>query len=321
MPVQNNDLLVSTIERRRPQATEQISKRIALFHALKKAGRYKPHKGGRSIREDHTMRENAGFSYFSGYEKLPTGETNVLSFSEVDIKQAVAPIPISDIEEVLNTGDSKYIDIMAERGEATEITMQNRIGGEGLYSDGSGYGGKQIYGLQYWISTSPSSGVTAGITRSGAPWWQNQKLAATSDLLAPKSAANFKTGLGRLDRMCTPNSTGRVAYFADDEDFTLFEQSQQAIQRVKKISEDSAVQVLTYMGSDFYFDGGLGGACPANTTFRVDLDAICLYYVEGRAFNALPSRTPHDQATRIVYQVFYGNTSMTSLRTSGVFTA
>lgn len=303
-------------------ATEAISKRVAFFNAVKKAKRYKKHTGGRSIRKDVVMRENSTFGYFSGYEKLPTGETNVLSYLEVDIKQSVVAIPTSDIEKVLNTGDSKYLSIIGERGRAGEITMTSRIGGEGLYSDGTGYSGKQIYGVQYWISSTPTSGTVGGVARSGNTWVQNKKLSAASDLGAAKSAANFKQGLGRLSRLCTVDSPGgNIVFIADDEDFTLFEESQQAIQRVKKLDEDSAVQVLTFMGSDFYYDGGLGGACPANTTYLIDLDGMEFNYVEGRAFNALPARTPHDQAAEIVYMVFYGNTIFHSLRTSGIFVA
>lgn len=321
MGILTNDLLVATNEARVGMLQETIANNSGLYDWLKKKNRVKPHKGGSTIQVDLLHRENAGAGWVSEFERLSTVHTQPLSFAEYDVKMHATPITLGDLEEQLNSGDAKQIDIAGARVDAAEYTALNQLS-EALYSTGTGSGGKQIAGLQLYLSTSPSTGTVGGISRVDYTFWRNQVVSAASVLGAAKSVGNFKQGLGALKRRCTGKSGKPNLYVCDDNDYSLLEQSLQAIQQVASSDKaDAGYDKLMYQGSPFVFDGGLGGYCPANTTFAITCEHFELIYVKNRNMNLLPKRSPVDQLASIQYLVFYGNLVALNMRNSGVFTA
>lgn len=319
MGIQTDDLAASTITERRPQVFEQISKNSGLYDHLMKKGRKRDHKGGTRIEVDLIFRETNGFKYFKGNEALSTDSTQNLSSAVYDIKQAAIPIVMTDIEEVLNKGDAKKVDIEASRIEAAEITMKNNIGVTGLYSLGLADNGKQIGGLQHIISTSPTSGIVGDIDRSISTnaAWRNQVLAEGG----AKSTSTFKQKLGRLSRSCTVSGYGSPdLYVADNLDFEIFETIADSRQYITKEVGEVGYQMLQFNGKPFIYDGGLGGACPANTTFALNLDTFDWVVVPGRDFDSMKKKHPVNQLISVLYYVFYGNLVNKAPRLNGVYT-
>ena len=77
---------------------------------------------------------------------LPVAAQDVLSAAEYNIKQAACPVTISGLEMLQNAGRERQIDLIEERVKVAEASMANILA-QGIYSDGTGTGGKQVTGL------------------------------------------------------------------------------------------------------------------------------------------------------------------------------
>lgn len=324
MPIQTDDLLAATINERRGQNYEMISKRSFLWDHLNKRGRKRFHNGGVNIEIDLIARETAGGKYFRGAETLSKVSTQVLSSAIFELKQFAIPVQETDLEAVTNKGEEKKVSIKAARLESAEITARNVIGVTGVYSDGTGTGGKQIGGLGLLVSSSPSSGTVGGIDRSVSTnsFWRNYHHSAAA-VIGAKSVANMPQHLGRAKRniMTTTQSAPNLIVM-DNLDFELYEGSVQGKQQITNSNEgDVGYAQLMYQGTPVGFDGGIGGGCPNNTTFLLNTDFLELVTVEGRDFNATSKRSPVDQLLELHYITWYGNVCLISGRHQGRISA
>ena len=64
------------------------------------------------------------------------------------------------------------IDLMDARLTVAESTLANLISG-GLYSDGTGAGGKEIDGLDAAVPVDPTTGTYGGIDRATWTFWRS----------------------------------------------------------------------------------------------------------------------------------------------------
>jgi hypothetical protein len=143
---------------------------------MSKSGRIKTFSGGYKIMQELSFAENTNAGWYSGYDLLPVGVSDVISSAEFDIKQAAVPVVISGLEQLQNSGRERMIDLLESRLEVAEATMSNLITG-GLYSNGSAAGGKQIDGLEKAVPLDPTLIPYGGIDGNVWTFWQN----ATSD--------------------------------------------------------------------------------------------------------------------------------------------
>jgi hypothetical protein len=167
-----SDILATTIENRSKKVADNVTNNNALLMKLSKGGRIKPFSGGHKILQELSFAENSNAGWYSGYDLLPVGVSDVISAAEFDIKQAAVPVVISGLEQLQNAGKEQIIDLMEARLEVAESTMSNLITG-GLYSDGTAAGGKQIDGLDAAIPVDPTAAPYGGIDGATFTFWQN----------------------------------------------------------------------------------------------------------------------------------------------------
>ena len=265
-----SDILATTIESRSKKIADNVTNNNALLMKLKKQGRIKTFSGGTKILQELSFAENSNAGWYSGYDLLPVGVSDVISAAEFDIKQAAVPVIISGLEQLQNSGKEKMIDLMESRLEVAESTMANLITG-GLYSDGTAAGGKQIDGLEAAVPVVPTAVPYGGIDGAAFTFWQN----AVSDQTAlagldPAQIQGFWNGLwaqlvrgqDRPDLIMT-DATVWNAYVA----------SLQAQQRFSNTNEaDAGFATLKFMDADVVLDGGIyngnsGSGAPAGTAF------------------------------------------------------
>lgn len=255
-----SDIITTTIEKRSRKIADNVTKNNALLMRMQQRGRSRPFSGGRLIYEELSFAENGNAGFYSGYDLLPVAAQDVLSAAQFDIKQAACPVVISGLEQLQNAGPEQMIDLLTSRIDVAESTMQNLICG-GLYSDGTGYGGKQIVGLNAAVPLDPTTGVYGGIDRATWTFWRSkvQNSANTSTLQADMNLlwSQLIRGADRPDLIIADSVVWR-AYLA-----TL-----QANQRFMDSGSASlGFPTIKYMDCDFVLDGGIGGFCPAGTAF------------------------------------------------------
>ena len=265
-----SDILATTIESRTRKIADNVTNNNALLMKLKKQGRIKTFSGGHKIMQELSFAENTNAGWYSGYDLLPVGVSDVISAAEFDIKQAAVPVVISGLEQLQNSGRERMIDLMESRLEVAEATMANLITG-GLYSDGSAAGGKQIDGLEAALPVDPTAAPYGGIDGSAFTFWQNAVSDQTAaDGLDPTKIqgywnelwASLVRGQDRPDLIMTDNTVWN-AYVA----------SLQAQQRFTNTdSADAGFATLKFMDADVCLDGGIyngnsGSGTPAGTAF------------------------------------------------------
>lgn len=97
-----SDILATTIESRTRKIADNVTNNNALLMKLKKQGRTKTFSGGHKILQELSFAENSNSGWYSGYDLLPVGVSDVISAAEYDIKQAAVPVVISGLEQLQN---------------------------------------------------------------------------------------------------------------------------------------------------------------------------------------------------------------------------
>jgi hypothetical protein len=152
---QISDIIATTLQSRSGVIADNVSRNNALLRRLQTRGNSKPFSGG-TILQELSFAQNANASFYSGYETLPTGAQDVISAAQFDIKQAACAVTISGLELLQNSGKEAVLDLLEGRMTVAEDTMSNIVA-QSIYSDGTGYSGKEITGLAAAVPANPAT--------------------------------------------------------------------------------------------------------------------------------------------------------------------
>ena len=262
-----SDIIATTIQNRSGVIADNVTKNNALLTYIKRSGNVKKFSGGNVIIQELSFAQNGNASWYSGYETLPIAASDVISAAQYDIKQAAVPVTISGLEQLQNAGKEQIIDLLEGRIAVAEGTMANLIS-SGLYSDGTGFGGKEITGLNLQVPINPATGSPGGIDRSTWNFWRSKIFDFTTDGGAAVSASNIQTYFNKLWGQLVRGNDRPDLIIVDTVLWGFFMNSLQAIQRFTS-SESATLGFVTskFMDADVVLDGGIGGYCPANTGF------------------------------------------------------
>ena len=313
------DIIATTIQNRSGVIADNVTKNNALLARLKQRGNIKTFSGGNVIMQELSFAENANAGYYSGYETLPVAATDVISAAQYDIKQAACPVTISGLEQLQNAGKEAIIDLLEGRIGVAEATMANLIAG-GLYSDGTGYGGKEISGLNLQVPVNPATGSPGGIDRSTWNFWRSKMFDFTTDGGAVVSSANIQTYFNKLWGQLVRGNDRPDLIIVDSTLWGLYMASLQAIQRFTSSTDANLGFVTTkFMDADVVLDGGIGGYCPANTGFF--LNTKYLHYRPHAARNMVPlspgKRYSVNQDAEVQIIAWAGNLTSSGLQFQG----
>jgi hypothetical protein len=262
-----SDIVATTIEKRSRKIADNVTKNNALLTRLQQRGKSRPFSGGRLIYEELSFAENGNAGFYSGYDLLPVAAQDVISAAQFDIKQAACPVTISGLEMLQNAGPEQMIDLISARIDVAEDTMKNLICG-GLYSDGLGFGGKQIVGLNAAIPLTPNTGTYGGIDRATWSFWR-------SKLVDVANTATIQANMNTLWSNLVRGTDAPDLILMDNTTWAAYTASLQAQQRFTDASVGNlGFPSLKYMGTDVVLDGGIGGFCPAGTAFFLNTKYI-----------------------------------------------
>ena len=262
-----SDIVATTIESRTGKLADNVTKNNALLMSLKKGGNIMTFSGGTIITQELSFAANGNAGFYSGYDLLPVAGQDVISWAQYDIKQAACPVVISGLEMLQNSGKEQIIDLMEGRLQVAEASMANLIS-QGLYSDGTGSGGKTITGLDAAVPAGTSSGRIAtgtygGVDRSVWTFWRPyyQKDASLSATTVQGSMNALWSNLVRgADR---PN-----LILGDNVAWAFYMASLQNQQRFTQAETgDLGFPTIKFMSCDFVLDGGVGGFATASTMY------------------------------------------------------
>lgn len=319
MPSPNlSEIITSTLRDRSGKTADNVSKGNPLLMKMKAAGGWDTAEGRTIIQELEYAEGN--FQWYSGYETFTISPADVLSGAEFDWKQAVATVSISGLErDVQNVGQAQVIKLLSARMKNAEHTLKNNIT-IGLYSDGTGTGGKQLGGLQLIVADTPTTGTVGGINRATATnaFWRNQAYDATTDGGAAATAANIQKYMNTMLLRCTRGTDRPTMITADSAYYNLYWQSLQAIQRITSADDAKAgFTALSYANNiPVYYEDSTG--IPANHMYFLNTDYLKLRYAASRLFSPGEGVRPSNQDAETVPVYFAGNLTCSNCSLQGV---
>ena len=317
-----SEIIATTLKNRGKKIIDNVSNNNGIMAALKENGNISECDGGETIFEPLEFQENGTFGWYDGYDTLDISPQEVFTAAEFEWKLASVAVTMSGKEKLQNAGSSRLFDLMKARIANAEHTMENKIC-EGIYSDGTGYGGKQIGGLQYLLADDPTANSPGGISRSTYSWWQHKKYAGVVDGGAAVSSANIQSYMHRLFLQIVRGNEKDYVIAADNNFYRYYWESLTSIQRIASDSEASAgFQRLRYQGAKVVYDGGYGGACPANHMYFIN--SRYLKFRPHSARNMVPiggERESVNQDAVVKLLGLAGNMTISNCFTSGVLIA
>jgi hypothetical protein len=274
-----SDIIATTIESRSRKIADNVTSNNALLARLKARGKVKPFSGGHKIIQELSFAENANTGWYSGYDLLPVGVSDVISAAEYTIKQAAVPVIISGLEQLQNAGKERMIDLMEARLSVAESSMAN-LCTDGVYSDGTGSGGKEIDGLGAAVPVDPTSGTYGNINSATYTFWRN----ATSDQTAANGLDSTKIQgyWNTLWASLVRGSDRPDMIVCDSTVWKAYIESLQAQQRFTNTSEaDAGFPTVKFFDADVVLDGGIytgdvtgATGAPAGTAYFLNTDYI-----------------------------------------------
>lgn len=272
------DIVATTIQNRSGKLADNTLKQNALLNYLNKRGNVRPVSGGNVIMQEimynDPATQNAGS--YSGYDVIDITPNSPISSAQYDLKQYAAAVTISGLEGLQNSGKEQIIDLLEGRVMVAEKQLMNQISA-GVYSDGTGNGGKNITGLAAAISTTPATGTYGGINRATWTFWRNVAFSALTDGGAAATSGNIQSYMNRTLLQTIRGADAPDVGVADNNYYRYFLESMQAIQRVTDDKEaTSGFAGLAYYGAgkkmEIFCDGGIGGSIPTNRMYFINSD-------------------------------------------------
>lgn len=282
-----SEIITTTIENRSKTLADNISKSHCLLDRLESKGKAKPADGGRNIVQEIEFAENGSFGWYSGYDTLNITPQEVFSAAEYNWKQCAVSVSISGLEQLMNSGEEQFIDLLESRIANAERSMRNQMG-LAVYGDGTAAGGKAIGGLQLLVADAPSTGTIGNINRATWSFWRNQAFDATTDYGAAMTSSNALAYMNRTWLTVVRGNEKPDLIVADNNYYRAY---WEALLPQQRFTSDKMAQAgfesLKYQSADVVFDGGIGGGCPTNHMYFLNTDYIYMRHHPKRRYVAL----------------------------------
>lgn len=311
-----SDIIATTIENRSREIADNVSKNTALLAKLRKRKNIRPISGGSSIMEEISFQENGNFLFYSGYDLLNVAAQDVITSATYQYRQAACAVLISGLEKIQNNGKERMISLIDSRMEVAEQTIVNNLSG-GAYSDGTGFGGKQVTGLAAAVPTDPTTGTYGGIDRALWPFWRPQVVAA-----AGYTSATIGGFMNTLWLKQVRNGEMPDLITADNLTFGAYLAYLQSLQRFTQADVgELGFPALKFMSCDVTLDGGIGGFAPANSMWFLNTKYAFFRPVKGRDIVPLSPdrRTPFNQDAEAQLMAWAGQFTLRNSFLQGFF--
>jgi hypothetical protein len=284
------DIIATTIQSRSGELADNVTNNNPLLLRLKEKGNVRPFSGGNVILEEvmytDTTTQNA--NSYSGYEILNVSPNSPISAAQFPIAQYYASVTMSGLEMLQNSGKEQIIDLLEGRIKVAEAQLANRINTD-IYLDGTGNGGKNLTGLASAVPDSPTSGIYGGIDRGSWNFWRSQVFSGTTNGGAAVTTANIQNYMVQAALKVVRGNDKADLYVADNNYFSMYVSSLQAIQKVTSPEMAAAgfASLKFYGGgtaADVVLGGGIGAQATANHMWMLNTDYIFLRPHKDRNF-------------------------------------
>lgn len=229
MPAPNlnySDIVTTTIENRSRALADNVSIHSVVLKRMQQRGNVDFFNGGYKIIEELEYAENNSFKWYNGFDTIDIQPQEVFSAAEFEFRMGGMSIVINGQEMLANSGKERFIPLLKKKMSNAESSFNNNLI-RGLFSDGTGFNGRQITGLQAAIASNPTVGTYGNINRALWPFWQNQRFRGVADGGAAITTANIQSYMNQLCYRLVRNSDFPDIIVFDNIYHNLYTQSLQ----------------------------------------------------------------------------------------------
>lgn len=309
------EIVTTTLRQRQKTMADNVTNNNALLTRLKEKGKIITVDGGRTLVEPLSYAENGNYQWYNGYEVLNISPTDMITAAEYEWKQAASNVSISGLEMRQNNGGNAIIDLLRSRIDITEATIKNQISA-GIYSDGTGSGGKEIGGLELLVADDPTTGTVGGIDRSANTFWRNSFV--DYGAVSATSSANV---IPRMNDMYNTLVRGNDAVDLIVGDLNYFGFYQDALQTQQRFANpDSKLaaagfMVLKYANADVVLENS---NISTNHMYFLNTDYMNLAVHSQANMTVQESKSSVNQDAMVIPVLWMGNMRLSNASLQGV---
>ena len=286
-----------------------------------------------NLKEGNSFRKGAGdpitgtLEYAVNTTVKSMSELETLDITRVDVfdryeyawKFVGGDIVMSEFEKAVTAGAAGKFDLEAGKIENLKRSMFNQINTD-LFSDGTGSGGKQAGGLQYIVSSTPTTGTVGTINAATYSFWRNQQ---TSGAKTSTAFDNLKGSMRSIYNLCSNGPGQETPEFAvmPRTEFEGYESLSVQFERYNRDSPDNKL-VSGYKGTQIMFKDiplAFDAACPSGTAYILNRRNLFIRWMLW--MKAFPPQSPVNQFADVVKILTIYNLCSDNRRRLGVVTA
>lgn len=308
------ELVTTTLRNTASEIADNMSDHNGLSRKLKEKKKIKNLDGGTEIQIPLEYAANGTYQRFTGYDTLNTNASDVLTSAKYDWAQVALHVVSSGRELMINSGKERMFDLAKTKKKNAYKSAANGFSVD-LFSDGALT--NQIGGLANIIQTN-GQGTVGGIVSNTWSFWRNQFREISGSNTYTKD-----TILGEFNAMwlLTTRGVDTVDLITLSHDFyTLFEASQQQLQRYVNKSDDGKVgfSSLKYKDADVIFDTNTNFATTAEKGYFLNTDYLYIAQHKDAQWTADEEKRPTNQDAVVVPIYWMGNLVCSNRARQGV---
>jgi|TARA_R110002012_G_scaffold21571_5_gene75155 hypothetical protein len=298
------DILASTLRILRDREVDNTFRTVPLLDAVQKAGNVEKVNGGSKVDHPVILTEHSSITQLAtGYESVNLAVKDPLRTASFDWCDFVAPVVVTEKEQLSNKGDRAVIRIAEARlksvmgmlkrewekqtvaGNSTILTELNTLNGEGVFAAGTwggtapkdlnGFFNQEAFGLQ-------NTNSVGTIAKSAFPQsWQNQRS------LLPGAFGTSSNGLLAMSQLMVQASIyapeGEIdIILASPTSYELYRNELAQLERYSSMEQMKSTAGrlgILYNGAMMYIEPHLGFTDAANT------QPISMYFLNSKLFS------------------------------------
>lgn len=314
----NQEILSLALEDRSSGYQDLVSNSNALLAVLKRKGLWQTYSGPK-IRERLLYAETGSGVWYNGYDFISALPVELFNDAEFTPKMLAVGVSLSNEEILNNQGAAQLMDVMEAHINAAEQELEDLVDAS-IHSAGTGFGGKELGGLQLAIPTVTNSGTYGGIDRSAQAAWRTTTYDVNSydtTIGTGITSTTVRPFLNKIMTVSSRNKRGADLLLMSQQHYAAYDAATVAIQRINDQTELGKLgfQSLKYFGAgrqaEIVQDGGIGSNMPSNTTYGIETASLRMRYHPERNFNKIGrSMMPINQDAVVQYIGFMGELTM-----------
>lgn len=312
------EILSLALEDRSSGYQDLVSNSNALLAVLKRKGLWQTYSGPH-IRERLLYNKTGSAVWYNGFDFLNPVPAELFNDAVFTPKMCAVAVTLANQDILNNQGENQLKDLMEAHIAAAENEL-NDVVDASLQSAGTGFGGKELGGMQLAIPTVTNSGTYGGISRANNAIWRTSTFDVNTFDTTIGTGITSVTVRPFLNEIMTQRTRGKQSadlLLMSAQHYAAYDAATVAIQRINDQTELGKLgfQSLKYFGAgrtaEIVQDGGIGSNMPANTTYGIDTGSLRMRYHPERNFDKIGrSMMPINQDAVVQYIGFMGELTM-----------